>query len=377
MPSPEVIDFVKLLAPVSADSPSGSDIRTDPSPVSDYQKIREARKAARNAERSLESPSPDLEERKRIAPPDWALVLDLGKSILTQRAKDLEVVAYMIEALVRLRRFSGLRDGYRLARELIEKYWEGLFPAADDPDTETRFKLLMDLFGVGGPGALLAPIRQVPMTPESSVGVFGLTDHAQAMSLNKVTDPKVRQQRIEKGEVALETIRQAVAESPSKFFVDLVDDLGDSIAEINRFSKVLREKSQYDAPSSEVVNLLQEYLVIIKDLARDKLPKPATAAGVVAEPNAAAAGTALAPAAPPGDPHRIRDRSDALDRLKKIADYFREHEPQSVIPFALEQAANWSKMSLPELLSELIPEEGARKNLFKQVGIKPPSEAKK
>ncbi len=72
----------------------------------------------------------------------------------------------------------------------------------------------------------------------------------------------------------------------------------------------------------------------------------------------------------------IRNREDALDRLKKVADYFREHEPQSIIPYALEQVATWGKMSLPELLSELIPEEGPRKNVFKQVGIKPP-EAKK
>jgi len=47
-----------------------------------------------------------------------------------------------------------------------------------------------------------------------------------------------------------------------------------------------------------------------------------------------------------------------------------------MIPFALDQAANWSRMSLPDLLSELIPEESARKNLFKQVGIKPPEPKK-
>jgi len=42
----------------------------------------------------------------------------------------------------------------------------------------------------------------------------------------------------------------------------------------------------------------------------------------------------------------------------------------------LEQVANWGKMSLPELLSELIPDEGPRKNVFKQVGIKPPETKK-
>ena len=42
-----------------------------------------------------------------------------------------------------------------------------------------------------------------------------------------------------------------------------------------------------------------------------------------------------------------------------VAEYFRRTEPQSIMPYALEQVVHWGKMSLPELLSELIPEEAA------------------
>jgi len=47
-----------------------------------------------------------------------------------------------------------------------------------------------------------------------------------------------------------------------------------------------------------------------------------------------------------------------------------------VIPYALEQVVNWGKMSLPDLLAELIPDEGPRKSVFKQVGIRPPETKK-
>ena len=68
------------------------------------------------------------------------------------------------------------------------------------------------------------------------------------------------------------------------------------------------------------------------------------------------------------DPGVIKDRDDAMDRLVKIAHYFREHEPQSIIPYALEQVVRWGKMPLPELLAELIPEEGSAKKSLQAGG---------
>jgi type VI secretion system protein ImpA len=374
MPSSEVLDFAKLLAPIPGDKPAGADPRTDTSPVSDFQMIREARKAARAAERALEVPPDSEEERRKIGPPDWGAVLDRGKKILAESSKDLEVTAYMIEALVREAQFAGLRDGYRLARKLIEKFWDGIFPPPEDSDTEMRLKLLLDLGGIGTTGALIAPIRKILITEQTSVGPFSLTHYRQALSLIQLTDSKVRQQRIDKGEVTLGTIQKAVVETPAKFYVEMVEDISQSIAEVTRFGAVLKEKSKYDPPCSQIVGVLEEYLSMIKDLARDKLLKaqalaPTPAAGSVQS------GTETQ-AMPGANAAVIKNRDDALERLKKVADYFREHEPQSIIPYALEQIATWGKMSLPELLSELIPEEGPRKNVFKQVGIKPPDPKK-
>jgi predicted component of type VI protein secretion system len=69
---------------------------------------------------------------------------------------------------------------------------------------------------------------------------------------------------------------------------------------------------------------------------------------------------------------RPRTREDAFRDLLEIADFFRRTEPHTVVSYALEQIVRWGRMSLPELLAELIPEEPSRKNLFKQVGIKSP-----
>ena len=57
--------------------------------------------------------------------------------------------------------------------------------------------------------------------------------------------------------------------------------------------------------------------------------------------------------------------------IEAVADFFRANEPQSIIPFAIQQVVAWGRMPLPDLLAELIPAEDARKVFFKQVGIRP------
>ena len=89
-------------------------------------------------------------------------------------------------------------------------------------------------------------------------------------------------------------------------------------------------------------------------------------------------GEKASPEAPPAQGNgAIGSREDALGRILDVAEYFRRTEPQSIVPYALEQVVHWGKLSLPDLLSELIADEAPRKNVFKQVGIKPPEPQKK
>jgi type VI secretion system protein ImpA len=55
--------------------------------------------------------------------------------------------------------------------------------------------------------------------------------------------------------------------------------------------------------------------------------------------------------------------------LEAIANFFRQTEPHSPISYTLEQTVRWGRMPLPELLSELIPDEKARDHCFRIFGI--------
>ena len=95
MPTPDVLDFVKLLAPIPGDKPGGADIRINATPTSLYYQIKDGRNAARATERRMEGGLEDA------VPPDWKAVSTAAMKALAESTKDLEVTAYLIEAFCR------------------------------------------------------------------------------------------------------------------------------------------------------------------------------------------------------------------------------------------------------------------------------------
>jgi type VI secretion system protein ImpA len=370
MATADVLEFTKLLAAIPGDKPVGADLRADQSPVSEFQAIKDARATASSAEREV------FEKGSDKVTPDWRPVLDRGTKALAEKSKDLDITAWLIEALVRLRGFAGLRDGFRLASELIEQFWDGLYPAAEDGgDVVDRFAQVLGLNGIDAEGALIKPVRRIALCDSPGQGRLSFADYLQAKGLELLSDA-TRKKRIEEGAPTIEKVQAAIAETPTKFYADLIEDIQQAVEQFARFCSSFGAKSGFEPQSGDLTKVIDEYQDAVKLLAGAKIPKPQAAAAAPAAGAAAAGDGAIAAAEKPVDPSVIRDRNDAMDRLLKIAGYFRTTEPQSIIPYALEQIVNWGKMSLPELMAELIPNEDARKVLFKQVGIKPPEKEK-
>src|SRR5439155_15605195 len=91
---PEGFDLAALLAPVPGDAPVGEDLRADSSPQSRYFRLRDARAEARAAERAMEA-----DDATTAAPPQWRTVRDLGIEAIAGYSKDLEIAAWVTEAL--------------------------------------------------------------------------------------------------------------------------------------------------------------------------------------------------------------------------------------------------------------------------------------
>jgi type VI secretion system protein ImpA len=364
MASAAVLDLAALVAPIPGPKPTGVDLREGPSLDSAYYAIKDARNTARAAERQLA-----LDGEQPTAPADWRPVLRLGMQALAEQSKDLEITAYLIEALVRQHGFAGLRDGFRLARGLVENYWDGLYPQPDEDGLETRVAALTGLNGDDAEGTLLVPIARVPLTETTSVGRLDSTHYRQAVALAKLTDPKSREQKIAAGTLPLEAFQKAVAESAAPFYKGLVEDLSQCLEELTQLGAALDARCNGHAPPTfQVRTALESCLDVLKDVARAKLavaPPPAEAPTANGTP-APSSGSAAGPGEALGG---LRSRDDAFRHLLHVAAFFQRTEPHSIVPYALEQVVRWGRTSLPDLLTELIPDDTPRNVFFKQVGI--------
>ncbi len=370
MITPPTLDFDRLTQPIEGANPAGQDLRSDPSPVSIYYQVKDARAAARAAERA----GNPLEQGQAGVSEEWQTVLRLAPEILATKAKDLEIAAWLTEALLRAHGFAGLRDGFRLLRETVDKFWDGLYPMPDEDGISTRVAPLTGLNGGESEGTLAVPIALTPITRDGDVGTFSLWRYGKARDLAKVTDPAALKDAMDHGVATMEQFEATVRTTDHGFLRCLVGDVDAALEHFQALTALLDAKCGADAPpTSAIRSILQDARQTIAHVVRNvaAISLEADAAEPVA---AAAASPAAAPGAAAGAPVEasgaIKTREDAFRLLTKLADYFRTAEPHSPLASLLEQSVRWGRMPLHELIAELIPDTTARDHFFTLTGLR-------
>lgn len=362
MPSPPNVDIDALLQAIPGESSTGTDLRLDPSPISPYYQVKDARSGARADERQgLFGGTIGPEEATR-----WRPVTELAPEILRDSAKDLEIVAFLIEALARTAGFGGLRDGFRIARELVERFWDDIHPMPDEYGMETRVAPLIGLNGSGGGGVLLSPIARIPITQGGDHGPFAKWNVDQATELERL-DPEAREERVAAGAVDMAQINAAVMQTENAFYEVLVEDLEGAIEEWKALGAALDERAGHDSPAtSHVREALEGVLSSIRHVAASKLPLPVTEAAEDEASGEDGAHGGQRQGVPTG---ALETREQALQQLVKISEFFKRMEPQSPLGSVLERTVRWANTPLPQLVSELIPDQSARETFGALTGI--------
>jgi type VI secretion system protein ImpA len=372
MTSPQVIDVDAILTPISEDMPAGADPRGDKQADSLYYNVKDARNAARSKERSTV-------ETDSLTPEEWGAVVTASVELLVAHGKDLEVAAWLVEALVRTEGLAGLRDGLKVLAGIVRQYWESCFPELDEDGIEGKVTAVAGLSGSGAVGTLIQPIRLLPIT-HGSLANYSLWNYEQASELQKITDPARAQARIDAGAVSMDQFMQSVAETPPAVFAATVTLVEECLAALREMSDAFDAVANQESPPvSALRELLEQINSSIRFFASDKLSAANIAAPLDMEEGSqqTITGAEAADAAGAAGVSRIdgyASRNEALNELTRLAGFFRKTEPQSPISYTLEEAVRRARLSLPELLAELSEDPSHAERILLAAGIRNPGE---
>jgi type VI secretion system protein ImpA len=360
-----MFEVEELIQPISEDNPCGEDLRLDASVESIYYKLRDCRNTARKEERQALVDPDNFDD----IPIGWAELAELAIDALKNKTKDLEVAAWLIEALTRIDGFDGFNKGYHLATELINNFWnEGLFPEEDEDGLLTRVSPISGLNGYDGNGSLIMPLKSTPITFAANEDNYVVWQYEQALQLERIDDPEKRQKRLDSGAVTLNDITRSVNATDSAYYQELNANLETAKETYQSFVQALDSVTEeLPQPTSNIKNAIEECHDALNHLAKDKLVEDIPEEAGEKEETSQGVQQQTADKA-------IQDRQQALKKLEEIAMFFRKTEPHSPVSYMINQTVQWSQLPLPELLQKLIPDSDARENYFKLSGIPVESE---
>jgi type VI secretion system protein ImpA len=361
---PSLVDVEALLTPVAGENPAGEDLRYSGL----HDEIREARRAEDNLSQG------DWQHEAKTA--QWPKVVELATGALANKSKDLQICAWLSEALVNLYGFVGLRDGLKLMRGLQERFWDRLHPELDGVDMDARANVLSSL-----DKALEIPLKSLLLTKSGSGTDYSYIqweestkfdfpenmDGLDAEAYERLTQLKTQSETEKR--VTGEAWRKAKGASRRAFYEETYVVINECWQEFEALDQVMDDKFGHQTPGlgtlkktldavrTLVEKLVKEKRILEPDPVNDTAPSNGT--GEVAQTTVTTTGP-------------VRSREEALKRLAEVAHYFQTTEPHSPVSYLIQRAIKWGHMPLELWLEDVIKERSVLGQLRETLGLKPP-----
>jgi len=348
-----ILDMERLLAPIEGDDPCGESLKWDVI----YDEIKAARQQ--------KDKDPLVEKQDLEA--DWSLVYELTTEAIATRSKDLMLAAYLIESLLWMHGFQGLREGIELLNNLVTKYWDNLYPKIDeDGDLEPRAASLVWLTDPNTGCRLPNAIREIPLTPPGDEGVgysWNYWDSRIAHPKGESEDSSDFAARQAEAQKIGQIFEATAAFAPIDFYKDLIHEIEPLKELFEVFATDIDEKLGDVAPGwTAFRKAIEDCEIVVRRQIKDKGGDDSQEAqeGVSGD-SAAADGTDSNSASGTRGP--IRSRADAIAQLEEAARSLRQIEPHSPVAFLVERAIRWSHMPFGDVLKDLVKDESVMKQI--------------
>lgn len=359
MPSAPTLDVNTLLTPIAGENPAGASLRYDPI----YDVIKEARRSDDTLNQG--------DWQREIKTADWRKVTETASDALVTKSKDLQIAAWLTEALVKQRGFAGLRDGFQLLRGLQAQFWNPLYPEVEDGDLEARI-MVIEFLNRELPPAL----RQIPVTQGEVYSWSRWKESREVDNLGR-QDPAAHAAARAEGKITGEQFDKAVTATPPAYYATLFEDLNQTWEEYQQLDQVMNEKFGREAPSLlEVKKAVEECRTLVNGIAKQKgvLPEPtmdqAQETGVADGESGAQVAAQPVPVTGGALPLEPQNRADALSRLAAVAAYFHRTEPHSPVAYLVERAVQWGQMPLAQWLQEVVKDATVLTSIRETLGLK-------
>jgi type VI secretion system protein ImpA len=355
-----------VLAPLAVEAPCGPAARYDPV----FTEIRLLREE--------DDPSLPMGQWERpLRRADWPRIESECLAMLTTRSKDLQIAAWLVESWLRQRGLVGLFHGLRLLDTLLRNYWTSLHPVIDDDyDCEARLAPLEWLNE-----SLSASVRTHAALIKLEGGkppCITLADW-ERMTAQDMAAPVQDTRRNVKSDVEVPLTRADIFAAAEGLGTELAMSQAavyHSLDYLHAMIAFLEGQLGAEAPN---LSKLHDTLEAVQRVLSQMLPEEET--GVMSdealiETGFADSGQAALPSAGAAVPAAVaatanwRNRGEAYATLEALVDYLMLIEPHSPVPFLIRRAVNWGRMPLPEVIAEIIREEGDLNRLVNVLGLK-------
>jgi len=243
----KMFDMDAILAPIPGDNPSGEDMR--------YSAVYEQIKEARRADDLLDQGAWQRDLKKS----DWDLVIKVSSEALQKKTKDLQIAAWLTEALIKKEGFAGLADGFTVTIAFISNYWDTLYPLPDEGDLEYRvgpLEFLNDKISFS--------IKDIPITEPKVTN--GYSWHQWQES---------RQAKGQDAQLSAEEFDSAVGLSSRDFYIALARDADACMDAFSKLDALVDEKFGQDAPRlSELKQAIEDCQHVVNDILTGKGGRP-------------------------------------------------------------------------------------------------------
>ena len=356
------IDLNELLAPIPGSDPAGSDASFS----DQFDRIREARRAD----------DPNLtqgEWQTELKVADWREAQKLSEDILQRTSKDLQAAVWLCEAVISRHGLDGAKDSFDLLTGLLDTYWEGLHPRADDGDLEERAGKLA-WFASWGSRALQA--MMLNDDPQGALNLAKWIDSREVDNMGR-QNADAYQAALDSGRLTGEAYDGRMLATPDAVVRERIDQAQAARDAFARFSAMSDSRLGREAPSLAAIDdALKKIQTIYARLAAAKGMGGVAAAEVDATADAAAAPAMVASAGGGGGALNLgainlASKESALRALGDIAGYFRRTEPHSPVAYLLERAVTWANMPLEQWLAEVVRDDTTLSSIRERVGLPP------